>query len=191
MDDDARVVQRVLNGDRDAFEVLVRRYSRQVFAVVGRHVPAEAVESTAQEAFISAFRSLGLYEPEQSFDRWLLRLARRRCCDYWRRRQRDREICDAALSDDQSSLLEAVSAAQAQDAFSQDCRREESAEHGSRALGCLSPVDGLLVECIYFDRLALPEVAATLDWSLAKVKVRAFRVRKRLRQIIERLSSGG
>jgi len=190
MDNDVQVVQRVLEGDRDAFEILLRRYSGKVFAVVGRRVPAAAVESVAQEVFVSAFRSLGLYEPEQLFEHWLLRIARRRCCDYWRQRRKAREICDTAMSDDQSSLLEIVSAAQARDQFEQDCRREEAQELVWRALGQLNPEDRLLVECIYLDRLPLAEVAATLDWSLAKVKVRAFRVRKKLRQIVERLSLG-
>ena len=40
---------------------------------------------------------------------------------------------------------------------------------------------------MYFEELPTKEVAATLDWSLPKVKVRAFRARKKLRQIIERL----
>jgi len=190
MDNDVQVVQRVLDGDRDAFEVLVHRYGGEVFVVVGRRVPAAAVESVAQEVFVSAFRSLGLYEPEQVFEHWLLRIARRRCCDYWRQRQRDREISATAMSDEQSSLLETVSAIRAQDEFERECQRGEAQELVWLALGQLSPEDRLLVECIYFDRLPLAEVAATLDWSLVKVKVRAFRVRKKLRHIIERLSFG-
>ena len=190
MNDDVQVVQRVLDGDRDAFAILVHRHGGEVFGVVGRRVPAEAVESVAQEVFVSAFRSLGLYEPEQLFGHWLLRIARRRCCDYWRQRQRDREIADTAMSDEQASLLETVSAVRAREEFDRQCRQGEAEELVRLALGQLCPEDRALVECLYFDRLPLAEVAATLDWSLTKVKVRAFRVRKELRQIMERLFRG-
>jgi len=40
---------------------------------------------------------------------------------------------------------------------------------------------------MYFEELPIKEVAATLGWSLSKAKVRAFRARKKLRQIVERL----
>jgi RNA polymerase sigma-70 factor (ECF subfamily) len=187
---DVQVVRRVLKGDREAFEVLVRRYSRQVFAVVGRHVPVDAVESVAQEAFVSAFRSLGIYEPEQPFEHWLLRIARRRCCDYWRQRQRRREIPDTVLSEEQSSLLERMSARRARDEFERDGRQADAKDLVLQALGQLNPEDRLLVECIYFEQLPLREVAASLNWSLPKAKVRAFRIRKKLRQIIEQLCEG-
>ena len=188
MNSDVQVVQRVLAGDRDAFEILVYRYSRHVFGVVGRRVPAEAIESIAQEVFVSAFRSLGLYEPDQPFEHWLLRIARRRCCDYWRQRRGKHETCHTALSDEQSSWLERVSAEVSQNVFEQDGQRAEAMEVVQHALGQLGPEDRTLIECIYFEELPLKEVAATLSWSLPKVKVRAFRARQKLRQIIERLT---
>ena len=46
---DLAAIRRVQEGDKDAFAVLLRRYSRVVFAAVGRRVPTDAVESVAQE----------------------------------------------------------------------------------------------------------------------------------------------
>jgi len=188
MDSDVQVVQRVIDGDRDTFAILVHRYSREVFCVVGRRVPGEAVESVAQEVFVSAFRSLGLYEPDQPFEHWLLRIARRRCCDYWRERRREHERPNATLSQEQSQWLERVSAGMSQEIFEQDGRRAAAMEVVQHALGQLGPEDRILIECVYFEELSLKEVAATLNWSLAKVKVRAFRARQKLRQIIEQLT---
>jgi RNA polymerase sigma-70 factor (ECF subfamily) len=188
MDNDAEVVQRVLDGERDAFEILVLRYGDAVFGVVARRVPPDAAQSVAQEVFVSAFRSLGSYEPGPAFEPWLLRIARRRCCDYWRQRQRQREIPATAVSPEQVLLLEAVSHVRSQEEFDRQCEREEARELVWLALGQLKAEDRLLVECMYFDQLPVAEVAATLDWSLAKVKVRAFRARRKLKRIIEGLS---
>jgi RNA polymerase sigma-70 factor, ECF subfamily len=184
---DLRAVDQVVAGDVDAFEVLLRRYSRAVFAIVARRVPADDVESVAQETFISAFQSLRLYEPDQPFLRWLLRIARRRSCDYWRSRRRSHEIPDASLSSEQVRQLEDAVATRSNETRQRTLGREDAEELVQRALGGLDPEDRLLVECIYFEELPLREIAATLDWSLAKVKVRAFRARRKLREYIERL----
>lgn len=190
MESDLRVVRQVIAGDVDAFEVLLRRYSRAVFATVARRVPGDEVESVAQETFVSAFRSLSLYEPDQPFVRWLLRIARRRCCDYWRQRRRSHEIPDASLSSEQLRQLEDAAAARSQETHQKAHNQENAGELVQRALGGLGPEDRVLVECIYFEELPLKEVAATLDWSVAKVKVRAFRARRKLREYIERLETG-
>jgi RNA polymerase sigma-70 factor (ECF subfamily) len=187
---DLRVVEQVVQGDVDAFEILLRRHSRAVFATVARRVPADAVESVAQEAFVSAFRSLHLYEPDQPFIRWLLRIARRRCYDYWRQRHRSHEIPSTSLSPEQAQQLEDA-AARSQETPGRAYEQKETKELVQRALNGLSPEDRVLVECIYFEELPLKEVAATLDWSLAKVKVRAFRARRKLRELIEQLTAGG
>jgi RNA polymerase sigma-70 factor, ECF subfamily len=187
---DLHVVRQVVAGDVDAFEVLLRRYSRAVFATVARRVPADEVEVVAQETFVSAFRSLGSYEPDQPFLHWLLRIARRRCVDYWRQRGRSHEIPAASLSAEQIRQLEDAAEVRSQETELQAHRRENAAEIVQQALAGLDPEDRLLIECIYFEDLPLKEVAATLEWSLAKVKVRAFRARRKLRDRIEKLMTG-
>jgi RNA polymerase sigma-70 factor (ECF subfamily) len=189
IESDLRVIRQVVEGDVDAFDALLRRHSRAVFATVARRVPAGEVESVAQDVFVSAFRSLRLYEPDQPFVRWLLRIARRRCCDYWRGRRQVHEIPDASLSLEQVRQLEDVAAARSRETLEKTHGRQDAEELVQRALSGLDPEDRLLVECIYFEDMPLKEVAATLDWSLAKVKVRAFRARRKLREFIEKLTA--
>jgi RNA polymerase sigma-70 factor, ECF subfamily len=189
MESDLQVVRQVIAGDVDAFEVLLRRYSRLVFATVARRVPFDEVDSVAQDTFVSAFRSLRLYEPDQPFMRWLLRIARRRCVDYWRQRRRSHEVSLASLSSEQIRQLEDAAATRSQETCQKGHNQENAGELVHRALAGLDPEDRLLVECIYFEELPLKEVAATLDWSLAKVKVRAFRARRKLREYIEKLTA--
>ena len=145
------------------------------------------VEFVAQDVFVSAFRSLNMYKPRQPFEHWLLRIARRRCYDYWRQRQRRHEMPSTCLSEEQFQWLDCVSVGLSREVFERECEREEAAEVVHRALARLSPEDRVLVECMYFEELPIKEVAATLGWSLSKAKVRAFRARKKLRQIVERL----
>jgi len=74
--DDSSLVDRVLGGDRRAFEPLVRRHERRVFrvalAVLGN---VEDAEEAMQDTFVKAFRHLGQFRKEARFSTWLTRIA--------------------------------------------------------------------------------------------------------------------
>jgi len=75
-EDDLVLVERVLGGDRRAFESLVRRHERRVFrvtlAVLGN---IEDAEETMQDTFVKAFRHLEQFRKEARFTTWLTRIA--------------------------------------------------------------------------------------------------------------------
>jgi RNA polymerase sigma-70 factor, ECF subfamily len=70
------LVDRVLAGDRRAFEPLVRRHERRVFrvtlAILGN---VEDAEEAMQDAFIKAFRHLDQFRKDARFTTWLTRIA--------------------------------------------------------------------------------------------------------------------
>jgi RNA polymerase sigma-70 factor (ECF subfamily) len=74
--DDWACVQRVQRGETDAFENLVLRHQKTIFNLVYRMLSDydEAAE-IAQEAFLSAFKSIGQFRGEASFSTWLFRIA--------------------------------------------------------------------------------------------------------------------
>src|SRR5262250_2279827 len=75
-EDDFVLVDRVLAGERRAFEPLVRRHERRVFrvalAVLGN---SEDAEEVMQDTFVRAFRHLGQFRKEARFSTWLTRIA--------------------------------------------------------------------------------------------------------------------
>jgi RNA polymerase sigma-70 factor, ECF subfamily len=75
-EDDLVLVDRVLAGDRRAFEPLVRRHERRIFrvtlAVLGN---IEDAEEAMQDTFVKAFRHLGQFRKESRFTTWLTRIA--------------------------------------------------------------------------------------------------------------------
>lgn len=72
---DSDAIQRVLNGDQEAFALLVRRHQRDVYRLAirmtGRHEDADEV---AQEAFVRAYRGLRRFRGSSSFKTWLYRI---------------------------------------------------------------------------------------------------------------------
>lgn len=73
---DQDLVRRVQNGERAAFDRLVRKYQHRVAHLVARYVRAPAeVEDVVQEAFIKAYRGLANFRGESAFYTWLYRVA--------------------------------------------------------------------------------------------------------------------
>src|SRR5688500_1715892 len=76
-------------GDRSAFEALVGRIQRRVDGVCVRVMSSEAeAAEVAQEAFLRAYQNLHRYDEDRPFDLWVLAIARNRCLDQLRRRQK-------------------------------------------------------------------------------------------------------
>jgi RNA polymerase sigma-70 factor (ECF subfamily) len=73
---DRALVERVQNGDRRAFDLLVRKYQHKVLALIGRYVHNYAEsEDVAQEAFVRAWRAIGSFRGESAFYTWMYKIA--------------------------------------------------------------------------------------------------------------------
>lgn len=73
---DLDLVRRVQDGDRGAFDLLVRKYQRRIMYLVSRYVRDTAeVGDVVQEAFIKAYRGLARFRGESAFYTWLYRIA--------------------------------------------------------------------------------------------------------------------
>lgn len=73
---DRALVARVQQGDKRAFDLLVRKYQGRILALISRLVPDRAeVQDVAQEAFIRAYRALANFRGESAFYTWLYRIA--------------------------------------------------------------------------------------------------------------------
>ena len=84
-------VSRARAGDQAAFESIVQRYQRQIYAYVYRMMgnPDDAADLT-QECFIRAYRNLARTSEDLNMSAWLHRIASNACLDVLRRRQRIR-----------------------------------------------------------------------------------------------------
>ena len=73
---DEEVVRRVVAGERELFELLLRRYNQRIFRAVRAVIrnPADA-EDAMQQAWVSAYRSLHQFEGRSGFATWVTRIA--------------------------------------------------------------------------------------------------------------------
>jgi len=83
---DSAVVDAARRGDRAAFAVLYRRYTRMVHGVLLASVPRIDVDDLVQDVFLMAMRRLGSLRDAAAFPAWLAAIARHRAADHYRRR---------------------------------------------------------------------------------------------------------
>jgi len=75
-DDDAKLVARVQQGDKRAFDLLVIKYQRKILRLLSRMLRDQSdIEDVMQEAFIKAYRALPQFRGESAFYTWLYRIA--------------------------------------------------------------------------------------------------------------------
>ena len=165
-DSDSEALARAARGgDLDAFESLVRRYQRRVYALAYQHLrdPDEA-QDLAQEVFVRLYRNLHRYDPSRPFQPWFWRLAVNVAATYRRHRP--------------ATALELPDVAAAAGPAREEALPLE------RALADLSDDLRLPVLLHYYLDLPLDEIALSMGLSLSAVKSRLHRARALLRRLL-------
>jgi RNA polymerase sigma-70 factor (ECF subfamily) len=172
-------------GDESAFAEIVRRYSPRVFSVASRFFRQRSlVEEAAQEVFLKAYTQLGSFEGRGSLEGWLTRIATNTCLNMVRGAKRRPEFTVSDLTDDEQSWLDQHSG----DGEAPSVENELVAtDLADRVLSVLSPEDQQALLMIDGEDASIKEVAEATGWSESKVKVRAFRARKKVREAMEKL----
>ena len=174
-------------GDESAFAEIVRRYSPRVFSVASRFFRQRSlVEEAAQEVFLKAFTQLGSFEGRGSMEGWLTRIATNTCLNMVRGAKRRPEFTVSDLTDDEQGWLDHQSAGDqgAQPSVENSVVATDLAD---RLLAVLSPEDQQALLMIDGEDASIKEVAEATGWSESKVKVRAFRARRKVREAMEKL----
>ena len=173
-------------GDESAFAEIVRRYSPRVFSVASRFFRQRSlVEEAAQEVFLKAFTQLGSFEGRGSIEGWLTRIATNTCLNMIRGAKRRPELTVSDLTDNEEQWLEHYSAGDGEQPSVENSL--VATDLADRVLSVLSPEDQQALLMIDGEDASIKEVAEVTGWSESKVKVRAFRARKKVREAMEKL----
>lgn len=170
---DGALVEAVLAGRRESYNLLVERYSAPlVAAAYARLGDREAARDLAQDALVEAYRRLGeLLKPDR-FGAWVYGICRHRCADWLRRRiverresrRRTREGSDAPQRPDEAAMAQ----------------EENEALHA--ALAALPEADREIILLRYIGGLGREQTAALLGIRPAAADKRLQRGLARLRE---------
>ena len=136
---------------------------------------------------MKAFIQIGSYEGRGSMEGWLTRIATNTCLNILRASKRRPELTTADLTEDQDRWLEDKLASAAGEMHRSAENKLVAADLADRLLETMSPEDRLALTLIDGEDASVSEVAEMTGWSESKVKVRAFRARKKAREAMEKL----
>jgi len=175
-------------GDESAFEEIMRRYSRRVFHYASKFFRQRSqVEEAAQEVFLKAFTELGSYAGRGSMEGWLTRITTNTCLNMLRSSKRRPELTVSDLTDDETTWLDNHLAVAATEHHQSSERSRAAADLAGRVLQTLAPEDRMVLTLIDCEDASVDEVVKMTGWSKSKVKVRAFRARRQMREAVEKL----
>ncbi len=171
---DEEVVRRVVAGEPELFELLVRRHNQRLFRTLRGLVGDDAAaEEALHRAYVSAWRALAQFDGRARFATWMTRIALRSAGELARRERRTREIAEASTERSAARESESADAALSQ---------KELAAALEHAIDSLAEPLRMVVVLRLVEGLSTAEVAEALDVSEANVKVRLHRAREKLKE---------
>jgi len=190
---DQELVERVQNGEKAAFDILVRKYEHKLANVISRYIrdPAEVLD-VSQEAFIKAYRALPNFRGDSAFYTWLYRIAINTAKNYLvaagRRPPRDDiDAQDAEQFEAGSGLKEYATPERL-------ALSNELATTIQDAIGELPEELRAAIVLRELEGLSYEEIAVTMECPIGTVRSRIFRARdaieKRIRPLIDETAAG-
>lgn len=175
-EDEARAIVACQNGDRNAYELIVRRYAGRAVGVARSILRDTArAEDAAQEAFVRAFRAIRRFDIEQSFYPWFYRILKNVCLTALKKIRRGEfsiDVEDApplpAPPNDPSSHLE----------------RKELRATIDAAMARLSDAHRDILYLSHFEELSYKEIASCLSIPIGTVMSRLWAARRALKKVL-------
>ena len=184
---DEEAVRRVVAGERELFELLLRRYNQRIYRAVRAILrdPNDA-EDVMQQAYVNAYRHLHQFEGRASFPTWMTRIAIREATARNRKALSHLQLVPELHGDNIMSDVREPSPDPEERAVAADLMQHVEAEvtalpEAYRSVLLLREVEGLSTE----------ETAACLEVSAEVVKTRLHRARTMLRDALYRRAGVG
>jgi len=189
---DEELIALVLAGRTEAFTELAARHRPRIERLCQRFFSdSEIARDLAQEGLLRAYTALSTYRAEMPFSGWLRAIVTNLCYDELRRRRRRPEELVGDFSAPEVQWMQLVNHATPEELVGAAEERRESHDLAHRLLDTLRPEDRTVMVLKETEGLSISEIAQTMGWSEAKVKIRAFRARQALRRQAERMLATG
>lgn len=179
INNDQQYIDKVLQGDTNAFAVLVDRYKDMVFSLALKITKSrEEAEEASQDSFIKAFKSLKKFKGDAKFSTWLYKITYNNCID--RVKKIARTYNTDTIDEVNENKIKAI-----EDTL-------ETIERGERAavikecMEALPEDERTILWLFYFEELSLKEIKDVTSYSESNIKVKLHRARKRLLAVVKK-----
>lgn len=171
-------IQKIKNGDVGAYAYLVDRHKKMAFNIAKQIIGnREDAEEVTQDAFLKAYQALDTYKGESKFSTWLYRIIYNAAIS----KMRKKKLNITSIDEDYSASVNVQSTQSALQVLTND----EQKFYINRALDKMNGDEKLIVTLFYLEENSIDEVSEVTGLSVANVKVKLHRSRKKLYGILE------
>ncbi|WP_299668006.1 RNA polymerase sigma factor [uncultured Polaribacter sp.] len=176
---DQLIIDKVLQGNSNAFAELVNTYKDLVFSLAIKMTKnKEVAEEVSQDTFIKAYKNLANFKGDSKFSTWLYKITYHNCLDEFKKNERKYKT--ATIDEDFSLNLKSS------DDVLKTIEKEDRAKMMKICLEELPKEEKTILWLFYFKELSLKEIQTITNFSEANIKVKLHRARKRLLGIVEK-----
>lgn len=177
------IITTVLNGDHQAYSILVERYQNYVFTLVLRYIKSrEDAEEVSQDIFVKAYRSLADFKGASKFSTWLYTITTTTCISFLRKKKLEIHSLDnERVFETADNIDSGMSANQIE--------QKSKTVMVNEAIKMLSPDDARIITLFYKGEQSLEEIAQILGKEPNAVKVQLHRARGRLKEKMQKYFS--
>tara|TARA_R110002072_G_scaffold71652_11_gene171631 strand:- start:70 stop:648 length:579 start_codon:yes stop_codon:yes gene_type:complete len=176
--DDQHYINLIINGDTNAFALLVDRYKDLVYTLTLRMLKnREEAEDVSQDTFIKAYKSMGRFKGDSKFSTWIYRIAYNTSLD--RLKKNRKHFNDVAIDEFTEHQVKTMDNALSQ------LENEERNQAIQKCLAQLPSDDAFMLTLYYFEDQSLDEISKVIGLTPNNVKVKLFRSRKKLATIMK------
>lgn len=173
---DEAIIQLILQGDTNAYAVLIERYQHFVFTLVKKITNnQEDSEEITQDVFIKAYQSLSKYKGDSKFSTWLYTIARNTALSHGRK-----QTLPISYESDASTIESADHHAEL------TIDKKSSLALLNVAIKRLAADEQIILTLFYIQEQTIAEMAQIMELSTINIKVKLYRARKKLREILDR-----
>lgn len=180
---DSHYLEKVRNGDTQAFKYFVKKYQGMALSVAVRITSDEEdAKEVVQDAFLKAYTNIGSFKETARFSTWLykivyhLALNKKRGKTH-RRYQMEDDFAETEAATSTENVLEQLKA-------------EERKKFIQAALNILPENDSLVLTLFYLAENSVEEITEITGWTEANVKTKLHRARKSLYHALEKILRG-
>ena len=176
---DAQLIQRVLQGDQDAFSPLVEKYQKGVHALVWRKIgDFHIAQEITQDAFFRAYQKLGTLKNHNQFAGWLYVIAAHLCADWFRKNPPPEQSLEVTDMSEVNEVSYSRYVAEKQAAEADEARREVV----KKLLQKLPESERTVMTLYYLGEMTIKAISEFLGVSPNTIKSRLSRARDRLKK---------
>lgn len=176
--DEHKIIQRVLDGDVKAFEEIVLLFQNMVYTLAYRVVKNhEEAEEVAQDVFIKVYQSLIKFNKESKLSTWIYRIAYNLSINRYRSQKRQLPTTEInnETETQSSGTVDALV----------ELSNEEKRKVIDSSISKLPDTEKIIVTLYYYEELSIAEIAEITDLTPQNVKVKLFRSRKKLYDVLK------